>query len=99
MLFHVDKPVVEQEQTYIHTKEYDETEVVCIVHSSPKAIVEWFKNGQRLQDKDVILSHHKNRHTLLLAGILDSTFGEYKCRATNKFGSDEKTTIVSGNKW
>ena len=43
-----------------------------------------------------IVSQRKNRHTLLLPGIKESTFGVYTCRATNKFGSDERTTEVSG---
>lgn len=89
-------PLVEQEQTFIHTRENDETEVVCIVHSSPKAKVEWFKNGQLLKSGEGIVSHRNNRHTLLLPGITQSTFGTYSCRATNKFGSDERTTQVSG---
>lgn len=91
-----DAPLVEQEQTFIHTRENDETEVVCIVHSSPKAKVEWFKNGQLLKSGEGIVSHRNNRHTLLLPGITQSTFGTYSCRATNKFGSDERTTQVSG---
>ncbi len=45
-------PTVEQEQTFIHTREDDETEVVCIVHASPKAKVEWFKNGKPLKSED-----------------------------------------------
>ncbi|XP_059095185.1 igLON family member 5-like [Tigriopus californicus] len=89
-------PSVEQEQTFIHTRENDETEVVCIVHASPKAKVEWFKNGQLLKLGEGIVSHRNNRHTLLLPGITQSTFGTYSCRATNRFGSDERTTQVSG---
>ena len=40
------------QQTFIHTKETDETEIVCIVHASPRAKVEWFKNGQKMGDDD-----------------------------------------------
>ena len=36
------------QQTFIHTKETDETEIVCVVHASPRAKVEWFKNGQKM---------------------------------------------------
>ena len=38
-----DAPEIEQEETFIHTGEGDETEVICVVHSSPKADVSWFK--------------------------------------------------------
>ena len=40
-----DAPEIEQEETFIHTGEGDETEVICVVHSSPKADVSWFKVG------------------------------------------------------
>ena len=46
-----------------------------------------------------IFSKVGNRHTLLLpekALIDESRFGIYTCNATNKYGSDEKTTEVSG---
>ena len=92
-----DAPQIEQEQTFIHTNEYDETEVICIVHASPKAEVTWFKNGAEMSDNQGIVTSRGNRHTLILPGIKTSTFGQYKCKATNKFGSDEKTTEVSGN--
>jgi len=89
-------PVVEQEQTFIHTKENDETEVICKVHASPKAEVVWFRDGVPMTKEQGIFSQRGNRHSLLLPGIRESTFGIYKCKATNKFGSDEKTTEVSG---
>ena len=41
--FFTDQPEIEQEETFIHTQEGDETEVICVVHSSPKADVKWFK--------------------------------------------------------
>ena len=34
-----DRPIVEQEQTFIHTSGTDRMEVVCTVHASPKAKV------------------------------------------------------------
>ena len=95
--FFSDAPVVEQEQTFIHTREYDETEVICTVHASPKAEVVWFRDGIPMTKEQGIFSHRGNRHSLLLPGIRESTFGIYKCKATNKFGSDERTTEVSGN--
>ena len=48
----IDKPTIEMQQTFIHTKETDETEIVCVVHASPRAKVEWFKNGQKMGDDD-----------------------------------------------
>ena len=92
-------PIIETEQTFIHTREDDETEVICTVHSSPKSKVEWFKNGKLLKKNQGIVSQRGNRHVLLLPGIRESTFGVYACRATNKYGEDEKSTEVSGKGW
>ena len=96
MLFVTDAPIIEQEQTFIHTREDDETEVVCNIHASPKADVTWYKNGFLMTEKEGIFTVRGNRHTLLLTGIRESTFGTYTCRAKNIFGSDERTTEVSG---
>lgn len=95
------KPSIELQQTFIHTKETDETEIVCVVHASPRATVEWLKDGQKMGDgenKWGITSNIKNKHSLMLpADLLErSKFGVYTCRATNKYGTDEKMVEVSG---
>jgi len=89
-------PVVETQQTFIHTSEEDETEVICTVHASPKAKVVWFKNDEIFTEKQGLFKHRGNRHSIILTGIEESIFGVYKCKATNEFGSDEATTEVSG---
>lgn len=89
-------PVIEQEQTFIHTKEGDETEVTCIVHSSPHSIVTWYRNGQVLEKTKNVINQRGNRHTLLITQITGSTHGKYECRARNDFGEDMKTIEVSG---
>jgi len=89
-------PEVETQQTFIHTAENDETEVICTVHASPKAEVVWFKDGKVFEGKQGIFAHRGNRHSIILTGINEPIYGVYKCKATNKFGSDEATTEVSG---
>ena len=49
-----DAPEIEQEETFIHTGEGDETEVICVVHSSPKADVSWFKVGNLYSDYQIL---------------------------------------------
>ena len=49
-----DAPEIEQEETFIHTGEGDETEVICVVHSSPKADVSWFKVGNLYRDYQIL---------------------------------------------
>jgi len=92
-------PTIEMEHTFIHTKEDDETEVVCTVHSSPQAQITWLKNGAPLPSNTAITSHRGNRHILLLVPKEkqpESTFGVYACVAQNKFGAANKSTEVSG---
>jgi len=89
-------PEVKTEQTFIHTAERDETEVICHVHASPKADVIWFKDGKVFQGEQGLFSNRGNRHSIILTGINEPVHGVYKCKATNKFGSDEATTEVSG---
>lgn len=90
------KPEIEQEETFIHTGEGDETEVICIVHSSPRAEVTWYKDGVLLDQSTHVIEQHGNRHTLTIPGVDDSKFGKYSCKAQNQYGEDQKTTEVSG---
>ena len=92
-----DKPEIEQEETFIHTGEGDQTEVICIIHSSPHAEVSWFKDGLPLDQTNHVINQRGNRHTLTIAQVDSSKFGQYTCKASNQYGEDEKTTEVSGN--
>ena len=95
-----DKPEIEQEETFIHTGEGDQTEVICIVHSSPKAEITWYKDSEPLtrESADYLINQRGNRHTLTIPGVDSSKFGKYTCRAQNQYGEDQKTTEVSGKK-
>jgi hypothetical protein len=90
------QPEIEQEETFIHTQEGDETEVICVVHSSPKADVKWFKDGTPLDVGTHILNDIGNRHTLTLPVAGEDAFGQYTCQAENQYGKSSKTTEVSG---
>ena len=94
-----DAPEIEQEETFIHTGEGDETEIICIVHSSPRAEVTWYKDGFPIDMSDRakgVISHHGNRHNLLIPVVDEAAFGDYTCKAKNTFGEASKTTRVSG---
>ncbi len=95
-----DKPEIEQEETFIHTGEGDQTEVICIVHASPRAEVTWYKDGMPLDGNSgsYLINHRGNRHTLTIPGVDSSKFGKYSCKAQNQYGEDQKTTEVSGTK-
>ena len=63
------KPEIEQEETYIHSRDGDEVEITCTIHASPPAEVEWYKNGQLLDNRNWVISSRGNRHTLELHKI------------------------------
>jgi len=90
------RPEIEQEETFIHTREGDQTEVICVVHSSPRAEVTWYKNGDQLDMSTNAISHVGNRHTLSIPITNPEAFGQYTCRAQNQYGESQKTTEVSG---
>lgn len=66
------KPEIEQEETFIHSRDGDEVEITCTIHASPVAEVEWYKNGQLLDDNKWVISSRGNRHTLHLHKIGES---------------------------
>jgi len=90
------RPEIDQEETFVHTREGDQTEVICVVHSSPKANVTWYKNGEPLDTRQHQISQIGNRHTLSLPITTKEAFGQYTCRASNTYGTSQKTTEVSG---
>ena len=63
------KPEIEQEETFIHSRDGDEVEITCTIHASPKAEVEWYRNGQLLDPREMVTSTRGNRHTLMLHRI------------------------------
>lgn len=90
------RPEIDQEETFIHTREGDQTEVICVVHSSPRAEITWYKNGDQLDTTTNAISHIGNRHTLSVPITSQEAFGQYTCRAQNQYGESQKTTEVSG---
>ena len=44
-------------------------EITCTIHASPKAEVEWYRNGQLLDPREMVTSTRGNRHTLMLHRI------------------------------
>ena len=91
------KPEIEQEETFIHSRDGDEVEITCTIHASPLAEVEWYKNGHLLDPASNVITKRGNRHSLLLQNIGQSnTHGKYECRALNEFGEAMALTEVSG---
>ena len=71
------KPEIEQEETFIHSRDGDEVEITCTIHASPAAEVEWYKNGQLLDNRKWVISSRGNRHTLELHKIGERRLRSY----------------------
>jgi hypothetical protein len=92
------KPEIEQEETFIHTRDGDEVEITCTVHASPAAEVEWYRNGVLLHADRTVIQKLGNRHSLLLQNVgQQDRHGKYQCRARNALGEAMALTEVSGN--
>jgi len=101
-------PHIDRTKLYIHlprtdsptasSSGSDEVEVTCIVHANPPAEVTWFGDGVQLDPSEHVMSRHGIRHTLHLTNIGGRTpaVGNYTCRATNRLGTAERWTEVSG---
>lgn len=89
-------PEIEQNKLFIQKKDENEVEIVCTVHASPAAKVEWFKDGDFLPPKKNVITRRGNKHILLLPGIMKGDkIGLYECRAKNALGEAAASTEVS----
>ena len=80
-------PEIEQEVMKVQNNDETEVRLICTVHASPLATVEWYKDGQKMVLKDNVISKRGNRHTLLLIGISeDDRNSKLECRARNGIG-------------
>jgi len=80
-------PEIEQEVMMVENKDETEVRMICTVHASPIAMVEWYKDGQLMVVKNNVISKRGNRHTLLLTSITEEVkTAKFECRARNDIG-------------
>ena len=88
------------EESYLERNDSIQLELVCIVHASPRANIEWYKNGQRMN----ISTNHQTmrdlgerqrirttkigrKHLFIIDKIMsDRDEGTYTCHAVNEIG-------------
>ena len=73
-------------------------ELQCIVHSSPRAMVVWTRDGLVLDNdmENVVMRQESNKHLLSLSMESKEMFGTYKCEASNELGSAHSSVLVTG---
>lgn len=80
-------PEIEQQVMLVENQGETELRLICTVHASPMATVEWFKNNQLMIVKNNVISQRGNRHTLLLMGASkEDVTGKFECKAQNDLG-------------
>jgi len=91
-------PKVEPLSTVLYTGLDMEEEILCTVHSSPRAIVSWRKDGKALDDSspDFVFGQEANKHSLTVKNIKSEYLGSYTCEAKNELGSDQSSVELSG---
>jgi len=91
-------PKVEQLKSELYSGLNLDEDIICSVHSSPRAEVIWTKNGEVLPDDETkfLVSQRGNQHILKLNQITKDMFGIYSCEAKNELGSDKTSIEVSG---
>jgi len=90
-------PEVEATEIFVHAKTGENNvELICNVHAHPNSVVKWFKNKMELSDETAQLRKNGNRHVLNIPRLAEADFGNYTCRATNKFGTAQRILEISG---
>jgi len=91
-------PHVEALSSQLFTGSGREEKLLCTVHSSPKAVVTWTRNGEPV-DRDsggLVIESQGNRHSLTVLSVEEGHLGVYACHAANAYGADSKKIEVSG---
>ena len=70
----------------------NEFTLICDVTGQPQPVIEWFKNGQRLNESNTIEDQGK---TLKLKNVQVKDSGEYSCVAKNKGGRVKLSATLS----
>lgn len=87
------KPVISVERISVNSENNSETELQCLVHSEPKAVVVWIKDNENIVPSSriqLISKDHDRENNLVLKDLRDSDFGVYICSATNYLGNTKK---------
>jgi hypothetical protein len=80
-------PEIEHQVMMVQNQGEAELRLICTVHASPIATVEWYKDGQLMGVKDNVISKRGNRHTLLIMGATkDDVTEKFECKAHNALG-------------
>merc|ERR1712127_753588 len=86
-------PHISVEHPSIETGFGGAQELVCMVHSHPKAEVTWMRDGQPvdISADGLIVNSVKHRHSLSIMDISTEKLGQYQCKAVNSLGQAMNT--------
>ncbi|XP_067007636.2 lachesin isoform X2 [Anabrus simplex] len=90
-------PEVTVEPGKVRTGLGEDVNLMCTVHASPSARVQWLKDGKPVTEKK---HHHSTRdgshHKYHIRRLQKEDFGKYTCQAKNMEGTEEKHVDVTG---
>ena len=65
-----------------------ELELTCVVHSCPPSRVDWYRDGDLLDQRHHVISSFGGNFSLLLSNVTtETTPGRFECRAQNNLGA------------
>jgi len=91
------KPEVTAEEETVFTGVGQQAVLVCTVHSSPDAEINWYRGNMRLEpDNRVYREDVGRRRTLVIHHVREEEFTGYRCQADNNLGSGSATITITG---
>jgi len=94
-----------------YTYEWTHLTPICYVEATPEATVEWYKNGQKFEEDDVVVKENNSMNSRILlrnmglghenyndTWVIDQDrIGVYECRAKNYLGEASAAIDVYGS--
>ena len=92
-------PRIQVSEVYVHSYTgQDQVELLCSVHGHPASLVTWYRDLLPVGLDNVIKFNSGRKHSLNIQSVTSENFGNYTCKAENRFGKSEKNIELSGDK-
>lgn len=81
----------------VHVMDGQSVDLTCIVKGEPIPRIQWYHNGEPVQERKeiVLLQDSKGVCNLAISEVFPEDAGQYDCRATNILGEEKCSTSLS----
>lgn len=89
-----EKPVI-YDLVSTKLKEGQKFSLNCILSSGDEVSFDWFLNGKRVApNENIYINQHEDSSMINVRSMGLDQAGEYRCLASNRFGKDERSTLI-----